>query len=85
MKSKAKHTLQNSKLSLDKKPRPSAGVISRTNPDGSVAIMALDNERYYFTISDLAAEVWKKLDGKRTLRQILNYFIKKHGLPQNRF
>ena len=58
--------------------RHSDEVISRKNPDGSVSIMHFDNERYFFSITGIAAEFWSLLDGKRTIPNLQERLAKKH-------
>ena len=70
---------------LDFIPEPSKQVLSRMNKDGSVAIIRLDSDQYFYTLDGVSAEVWSSMDGKKTLARIVASLIKKHGLPEERF
>ena len=66
-------------------PKRAADVLSRDNADGTVAIMKLDNDRFFFTLSDMAAEVWKRMNGKTPLEVIKKELVKKFSPPETRF
>jgi hypothetical protein len=64
-------------------PKSSPTIISRKNIDGTVSVLRLDNDRYFFAISGMAVEVWRAIDGKSTVQEIEEKVRKKHkGLPQ---
>jgi hypothetical protein len=57
----------------------------RKNPDGTLAILRLDNDEYYYTINGLAAEVWLMIDGKSSVEAISKKIVAKHSVPLARF
>jgi hypothetical protein len=64
-------TKATSKIDSNFVPRLGDGVVYRTNMDGAIAVMQLDNEKYFFKIDGLAKEVWAHIDGKRTVKAIV--------------
>lgn len=65
--------------------RHSENVLAKSSADGSVAVLRLDEDRYYLALDGYAAELWRMMDGKKTLGQIQEQLIKKHKLPKERF
>lgn len=61
-------------------PLKKNSLIERKNIDGSIAVLALDNDQYFFTIDKLAAETWEKVDGHKTWAEIGNLVAKKHQM-----
>jgi hypothetical protein len=45
-------------------------IVSRTNQDGTVIIMKMDEGNTFFKINGVAAEVWKELSTKKNINQI---------------
>ncbi len=64
-------------FSLSSTLKQSAAAITRTNKDGTVSVLDLNNDNVFFSIDGLAAEVWNQLDGKKTLETILSKLSKK--------
>jgi hypothetical protein len=60
-------------------------VLTRKNGDGSVAVMRLDNDEYFFTCDGLAAEIWNAIDGRSSIEAIQVKLQKKYSPPQARF
>jgi hypothetical protein len=65
------------KLSLQSKLKQSSAALTRSNQDGTVSVLDLNNDDVFFAIDGLAAEVWSELDGKKTLEMILAKISKK--------
>ena len=59
--------------------------LSRKNSDGTVAIMNLNNDQYFFTLDGIAAELWMRIDNKSTLEKISAELIKKYSPPLPKF
>ncbi len=59
-------------------------VVSRKNPDGSVSIMHFENEKFFFSVTGVAAEFWGMLDGKRPLADIQARLAKKHRVSEKK-
>ncbi len=66
-------------------PRVAKDVLSRKNADGSIAIMKLSNDDYFFTLDGIAAEIWLKFNGKTKLSKIKEQIIVRHSPPAARF
>jgi hypothetical protein len=60
-------------------------VLSRKNFDGSVAVLHLLNDEYFFTLDGIAAEFWTMIDGRTPLDEIKSRLIEKHKPPVKRF
>lgn len=60
-------------------------VLARKNLDGTVAIMRLDNDEYFYTLNGIAAEAWALIDGKTELGEIQRKLIEKFNPPMSRF
>lgn len=60
-------------------------VLSRTQPDGSVSLMHLESEEHYFTLTDIAADLWNLIDDARSLAEIEADLIVRHDPPRDRF
>lgn len=82
-KSKAKTVSKDT--SRDFVPDRSKQVLARTNSDGSVAIIRLDSDQYFFTLEGISAEVWNRINGKTSVSKITETMLKKHGYPGVRF
>lgn len=46
------------------------GIVSRSNQDGTVILMKMDESNTFFKINGVAAEVWKELSTKKHINQI---------------
>ncbi len=62
---------------------PASGVIFRTSAEGNVVIIRLSVLDKYFEIDAWAAELWKRLDGKRSFGEIVLYLVKKSGADES--
>jgi hypothetical protein len=60
-------------------------ILSRKDQDGTVAVLGLENEKFFHTLNGIAAEVWGLIDGKRSLGEIKKALIKKYDPPIDRF
>ena len=56
--------------------------LSRTNVDGSVAIMLADNDEFYFNLDGLAAETWNLLDGNRSIADVAKNLARRHKFDE---
>lgn len=66
-------------------PTVEKGVLFRKNADGQIAIMRIDNEESFYTLSEIAADFWTMIDGKSSVDQIKEKLVKKHAPPLARF
>jgi hypothetical protein len=57
-------------------------IISRTNQDGTVIIMKMDEGNTFFKINGVAAEVWKELSGKKEINQIMSELINSYNASE---
>ena len=58
--------------------RRAVQTVSRANSDGSISILNLEDNKFYYRITDTTTEIWNDLDGKRTLRQTLADIATRH-------
>lgn len=58
-------------------------VVERSNPDGSISIVNLSDERYLYTINGVATEVWSML-GELTIEEIELKIQKRYGIQRSR-
>lgn len=70
---------------LTKRPCRVERVFSRKNADGSITVINVYNDEYFLTLDRLAAEFWNQIDGKRTLKGILQKMVIEHDPPVARF
>ncbi|MCC6277965.1 MAG: PqqD family protein [Oligoflexia bacterium] len=61
-----------------------ANVISRTNIDGTVAIMRLDEDQFFYTLDGISADLWNQFNGKANLSSLIKALSKKHPFDQKR-
>ena len=74
------------KVSLDGLYRPSEDIVARTI-EGELIIVPLvagigDLEDELFTLNETAKAVWDRLDGKRTLRDVLKELLSEFEAPE---
>jgi|GEM_PF-900177 len=67
------------------KPKHAKDVLFRKNVDGTVAIMKLDRDDYFFTLDGIASEIWLQFDGKKSLSNIKASIIEEFSPPVSRF
>ena len=73
------------KIAPDTVVRCAKDVLARKNSDGTVAIMRLDEDSYYYTLSDIAAEFWSLIDGKSSIGAIKERLMAKYSPPAGIF
>ena len=69
------------KISYKKAP----DILQKENKDGSVTVLNVLDEDYYFIIDAIAAEFWKMVDGKKSVSDIKKALINKHRPPPQAF
>ena len=84
-KTKKKNEKSKAPALVEMVPVRTSQVLARTNSDGSVAIIRLDSDRFFFTLDGISAEFWNQIDGKTRAIAIAESMIKKHDLPSARF
>lgn len=60
-------------------------LLARRNNDGSVAIMQLNNDEFFFVLDGIAAEFWVLIDGATSLTSIKERLVRKHKPPAAQF
>ena len=65
-------------------PKKVGNLVSRTNEDGTVAVMSLELDDSIYSIDGVAAEVWDLIDGKRSIDQICRILLRKHSVSEER-
>ena len=70
---------------LLKKPCRVDKVFFRKNTDGTVSIINVYNDKYFLSLDKLAADFWVRIDGKQTLKKILEQMVIDHDPPVPRF
>ncbi len=61
------------KIDLSMKVEIDADTISRVNQDGTVIVMAMNEDEFFYKIDGLAAEMWQHFPNKdKTLAQIID-------------
>ena len=73
------------KVSLDGRYKPSEDVVARTI-EGELIIVPLvsgigDLEDELFTLNETGKAIWDRLDGKKTLRDVLTELLVEFGAP----
>lgn len=67
-------------------PKTATDIISRKNIDGTVSVLRIDNDQYFFNITGLAVELWLLINGRLTVQEIEEKMKKRHKeLPPGRF
>lgn len=59
-------------------------IVSRSNQDGTVIIMRMDEGNTFFKINGVAAQVWKELSCKKNINQIMTELIATYNAPQDK-
>ena len=60
--------------------------LARVNADGTVTILMLANDRFFFSLEGLSVEVWAFINGKRTVANIAETILKKRkNVPEKIF
>jgi hypothetical protein len=63
-------------------PAVASQVLYKTDADGSVVLMLLNDYEHYYTIDGISAFAWKLINGKRSFKKILEDVVKEFKLPQ---
>ncbi|MCK5883679.1 MAG: PqqD family protein [Bacteriovoracaceae bacterium] len=50
-------------------------IVSRTNPNGTIVLMKMDDSEIFFKISGVAAEVWKGIEDGSDLNQTISKIV----------
>jgi hypothetical protein len=57
-------------------------IVSRTNQDGTVIIMKMDEGNTFFKINGVAAEVWKELSTKKNINEITAEIVNSYNASE---
>jgi hypothetical protein len=56
----------------------SSEILSRSNSDGSIAMIRVDSDKNFYTLDGIAANVWQLLNGKNSLKKIKVKLSRQH-------
>jgi len=59
-------------------------VVSRSNQDGTVILMKMDEGNTFFKINGVAAEVWRELSSKKDINLIASEVIRSYDAPEEK-
>lgn len=59
-------------------------VVFRKNKDGSVLITQLNNDNKFYKINGVAADLWMKLDGSRSLQKVMAELLEDYNVDSAR-
>ncbi len=62
----------------------SDSIVSRTNQDGTVIVMNIDEGNTFFKINGVAAEVWNELSQKKDIKQIVEKVSNEYNAPKEK-
>lgn len=57
-------------------------IVSRSNQDGTVILMKMDEGNSFFKINGVAAEVWKEMVAKKGLNEIAQAMYSTYNAPK---
>lgn len=57
-------------------------IVSRSNQDGTVILMKMDEGNTFFKINGVAAEVWKEMVAKKDLKEIAQTMHSTYNAPK---
>lgn len=57
-------------------------VVSRNNQDGSYILMKMDDSELFFKIDGVAAQVWKGIESKQTLKAIKEQILNEYKVEE---
>ena len=72
-------------FSVDDIPSIRREVLWRKNKDGTVAVMKIDDDQYFYQIDGLAAQIWLQIDSKKSIAKIKDIMVNKFKLPPGKF
>lgn len=57
-------------------------VVSRTSNDGTIIVMKMTDDDFFYKINGVSAEIWLKVSGKKSnLGEIINELAQDYNLP----
>lgn len=74
----AKKAKASPKKTLSLVPKLPLEVLARKNFDGTISIMRLDNDEFFYSLDGVAAEAWQMFDGKTSCEKIVAKLATKH-------
>jgi hypothetical protein len=60
------------------------GIVSRSNQDGTVILMKMDESNTFFKINGVAAIVWRELATQKDINQIVLETIESYDAPKEK-
>lgn len=66
-------------------PEANESILSRTNLDGCIALMSLDDDDNFYKIDGMATKIWEKIDGEKNIKTILDEILISENLPKEKF
>lgn len=58
-------------------------IVSRTNQDGSVVLMKMDDSEVFYKIDGVAAEMWNKIGEDKPLGKILDELLEEYDVSED--
>lgn len=62
--------------------KKSKNIITKKGSSGGIVILLLDNDSHLFEIEGIALQIWKKIDGKKSLSAIVKEVAKRTKAPE---
>lgn len=59
-------------------------IISRSNQDGTVILMRMDETNLFYKIDGIASAVWTELGNRTTLQNLITLFSEKYPAHRNK-
>lgn len=84
-KASAKENTKKAQFSVDDIPSIRREVLWRKNKDGTIAVMKIDDDQYFYQIDGLAAKIWLQIDNKKSIAKIKDIMVKKLKPPPGKF
>jgi hypothetical protein len=67
----------------DTKYELSEDIVARTNQDGTVIIMKMDDSNNFFKINGVAAEIWTGLSAQKNMDVIIANILKQYNVTED--
>lgn len=71
------------KINLDMKVEIDPDTISRVNQDGTVIVMTMSEDEFFYKIDGVAAEMWQLFSNKdKNLNSIIGQIAEEYSIPK---
>lgn len=85
MATKKKKVKKTNKLKPNSVPRVGEDVLTGGQISGNIAIIKGSTIGFYYEIDGFAAEIWRAIDGRSTVNEIVESVLEKLNVPETRF